>query len=176
MITIGWFSTGEFSADNTAGAVGPFVRWLLPGATEAQVAALHALTRKTAHFGEYAVLASLWFVALTREQGLTPRRAAWVSFLVSVGAACFDELHQAFVPTRTASLIDVALDSTAALTAAAIGGHGGGRLLEVAAIVMLWTVAAAGALVVAVDVAGGMSSGLLWVTVPAATLSLALRR
>jgi hypothetical protein len=45
-----------------------------------------------------------------------------------------------------------------------------------AAGVSLWTVAAGGALIIAVDLGRGVSSGVLWLTVPAATLALTLRR
>jgi VanZ family protein len=176
MATIAWFSTAEFSAENTGAVFTPLFHWLLPGATEAQLAALHALTRKTAHLTEYAVLAALWFVALTHERGLPRRRAAWVAFLVAVGWAFLDELHQATVPGRTASAMDVALDSTGALAAATVGRHGGGRVLEVAAALFLWAAAAGGALVIAIDLASGVSAGVLWLTVPAAAVALALRR
>ena len=176
MATIAWFSTEAFSADNTGSVLGPVFRRLLPGVTDAQLAALHALTRKSAHVAEYAVLAALWFVALTRERGLSRRRAAWLALLVSVAWAVLDELHQATVPSRTASAMDVMFDSTGALAAAVVGRHGGGPMLEVAAAVFLWAAAAGGALVIAIDLASGVSAGVLWVTVPAAVLALALRR
>jgi VanZ family protein len=176
MASIAWFSTEGFSAENTGGVLLPLFRWLLPHATDPQLAALHALTRKMAHVTEYAVLVALWFVALTRERGLSRRRAAWIAFLVGVAWAVLDELHQALVPSRTASVTDVAFDALGALAAALVGGHGGGRVLEVAAAIFLWTAAAGGALVIAIDLASGVSAGVLWLTVPAATVALALRR
>src|SRR5262245_9043161 len=176
MATIAWFSTAEFGADNTGSVLAPLFRWLLPFATEPQLAALHALTRKAAHITEYAILATLWFVALTHERGLPRQRAAWMALLVAIGWAVLDELHQAFVPNRTASAMDVGIDSVGALTAAAVGGYGGGRVLEVAAAAFLWIAAAGGALVIAIDLASGVSAGVLWLTVPAATVALALRR
>jgi VanZ family protein len=176
MAIIAWSSTAEFSAENTGTILGPLFRWLLPAASDAQIAALHDLTRKTAHVAEYALLAAFWFVALTRERGLSRRRAAWVAFLVAVGWAFLDELHQATVPSRTASAMDVALDSTGALAAATVGRHGGGRVLEVTTAVFLWVAAAGGALIIAIDLASGVSAGVLWLTVPAATVVLALRR
>jgi VanZ family protein len=176
MAMIAWFSTAEFSAENTGAALGPVFHWLLPGLSDPQLAALHALTRKAAHVTEYAVLAGLWFVALTRERGLSRRRAAWVACLVAVGWACLDELHQATVPSRTASAMDVVLDSTGALVAAVVGRHGGARVLDAAALALLWTAAAGGVLLIAIDLASGVSAGVLWVTVPAAMLALALRR
>ncbi|PYO48926.1 MAG: hypothetical protein DMD84_19615, partial [Candidatus Rokuibacteriota bacterium] len=49
MAAIVWFSGGAFSAENTGSVLRPLVRWLLPGASDAQIAALHALIRKSAH-------------------------------------------------------------------------------------------------------------------------------
>lgn len=176
MALIAWFSTADFSAENTGSVLRPVFQWLLPHATDAQLATLHALTRKLAHFTEYAVLATLWFVALTRERGLARRPAAWLAFVVAAGWAFLDEFHQAFVPSRTASPLDVVLDSAGALAAAVVGGHGGGRVLEVAAVALLWGAAAGGALVIAIDLASGVSAGVLWLTAPAATIALAARR
>jgi VanZ family protein len=176
MATIVWFSTGQFSADNTSRVLGPFFRWIFPSAGEPALAALHAVTRKTAHFTEYAVLAGLWFVALVRERGLARPLAAWVALMVAVGWAILDELHQATVPTRTASALDVGLDSMGALAAAIVGRYGGARMLEVAATAFLWTAGAGGVLVIALDLASGVSAGVLWLTVPLAAVMLALRR
>jgi VanZ family protein len=176
MVTIAWFSTAEFSAENTGSILLPLFQWLLPRATEAQLAALHALTRKAAHVTEYAVLSGLWFVALTRERGLPRRRAAWIALVVAVGWAILDELHQAIVPSRTASAMDVAIDALGAFAAAMVGRYGGGRVLEVAAAVFLWLAAAGGSVVIVIDLAAGVSAGVLWVTVPAATVALVLRR
>lgn len=69
--------------------------------------------RKTAHFTEYAVLATLLAWAM---EALTPGRLA-ASWLVATGYAATDEFHQIFVPNRGPSVWDVALDSTGAATA-----------------------------------------------------------
>ena len=175
MAAIVWFSSGDFSAENTGSVLGPLFRRLLPGASEAQIAALHALVRKSAHVTEYAVLAALWFVALTRERGLSRRRAAWLAFLVAVGWAFLDELHQATEPSRTASAMDVAIDATGALVASTIGRYGWGRALDVASAGFLWVAAASGAVVMAIDLASGVAPGVLWLTVPAAIVALVLR-
>jgi len=175
MAVIMWFSTGDFSAEQTGSLLEPLLRWLLPGLTAPQIAAVHGLVRKSAHVTEYAVLAALWFVALTRERGLSTRRAAWLAFLVAVGWAFLDELHQATEPSRTPSAVDVAIDAAGALAAATIGRHGWGRALETAAIALLWVAAAGGAAVIAIDLASGVTPGVLWLTVPAAMVALVLR-
>ena len=176
MAMIMWFSTSDFSAENTGSVLKPLLRWLLPGLTAPQLDAVHAVVRKSAHVTEYAVLAALWFVALTRERGLAPRRAAWLALLVAVGWAFLDELHQATEPSRTASAMDVAIDAMGALAASTIGRHGWGRALDVASAGFLWVAAAGGAVVMALDLAGGVAPGVLWLTVPAAMVALVLRR
>jgi len=175
MAAIMWFSGNDFSAENTGSVLKPVLQWLLPRLTAPQIAAIHGLIRKSAHVTEYAVLAALWFVALARERRLTPRRAAWLAFLVAVGWAFLDELHQATEPSRTASAMDVAIDATGALAAAMVGRHGGGRVLDVAATVVLWAAAAGGAAVIAIDLASSVSPGVLWLTVPVAMVALVLR-
>jgi VanZ family protein len=175
MAAIMWFSGNDFSAENTGSVLKPVLQWLLPRLTAPQIAAIHGLIRKSAHVTEYAVLAALWFVALARERRLTPRRAAWLAFLVAVGWAFLDELHQATEPSRTASAMDVAIDATGALVASTIGRYGWGRALDVASAGFLWVAAAGGAVVMALDLASGVAAGVLWLTVPAAIVALVLR-
>jgi VanZ family protein len=175
MAAIMWFSTGEFSAERTGSFVRALLEWLGPALAAPQVAALHALTRKAAHVTVYAVLAALWFVALTRERGLATRRAAWIAFLVAVGWASLDELHQATEPSRTASAVDVVIDALGAFGASAVGRLGWGRALEITAIACLWLAALGGLGVVALDLASGVSPGVLWLTVPTALLALVVR-
>src|SRR5258708_19845355 len=57
MAAIMWFSGGDFSAENTGSVLRPLFRWLLPGASDAQIAALHALIRKSAHVTDHPLLA-----------------------------------------------------------------------------------------------------------------------
>jgi VanZ family protein len=61
--------------------------------------------RKCAHVTEYAIFAALLVRALGRE---VP------AFLVAVGYAVTDEIHQHFVRGRHASPIDVAIDAVGA--------------------------------------------------------------
>jgi VanZ family protein len=148
MATIAWFSTAEFGSDKTSAALSPLFQWLLPYATEPQLAALHASTRKAAHIIEYAILSCLWFVALTGEHGFGGRHAAWIAVLVAIGWAVLDELHQAIVPNRTASAMDIGIDTIGALAAAAVARYGGERVFHVATAVLLWAATAGGALII----------------------------
>lgn len=101
-------STSAFTAANTARTIDPVLRWLLPGITAASIDVAHMLIRKTAHFTEYGVL--FWLLV----RGPMADRQ-YTALMLCVAYALLDEGHQTFVPGRTASLYDVALDSTGAL-------------------------------------------------------------
>jgi VanZ family protein len=176
MAMIMWFSTGDFSAENTGSVLRPVLHWLLPWASSSQIAALHALVRKTAHMTEYAVLAALWFIALTRERRWSLPRAAWLALLVAIGWACLDELHQATEPSRTASVGDVGFDTAGALVATSVARLGWRRAIGRLTTALLWTAAAGGAGVIAINLASGVASGVLWLTVPLAAVLLLVRR
>jgi VanZ family protein len=72
----------------------------------------HLLLRKAAHFTEYAILALLWTGVLPPG----PRRLL-LAFCLTTGYAVTDEIHQAFVPQRGPSPIDVLIDAAGAATA-----------------------------------------------------------
>ncbi|MGH7781149.1 MAG: VanZ family protein [Candidatus Binataceae bacterium] len=101
-------STSAFSAANTSRIIDPILLWLVPGISPISLDVAHALVRKCAHFTEYAVL--YWLLA----HGPLARRP-YLALLICVAYAFLDEGHQIFVPGRTASLYDVALDSTGAV-------------------------------------------------------------
>jgi VanZ family protein len=65
------------------------------------------LAKKTVHVAEYAILAMLLWRAL-RSINFSPYL---VSFAMAVLYAVSDEFHQSFVPGRTASPRDVAIDT-----------------------------------------------------------------
>ena len=109
------------SARQTSRFVEPLLRWLLPGASEATVRRLHGVIRKGGHVTEYGVLALLVWRARRWPRRGEPRPWRWADagFALAFAAlyAVSDELHQAFVSTRTASIIDVLWDSAGALLA-----------------------------------------------------------
>ena len=118
---VGWMALiFMFSADSDSGATsGGLLEALVallsgllgPLGLETQ-ANLHLLLRKAAHFTEYAILALLW-------TGVLPRRSRrlWLAFWLAAGYAVTDEIHQAFVPNRGPSPIDVLIDASGAATA-----------------------------------------------------------
>jgi hypothetical protein len=101
-------STSVFSAANTSRFFIPVLRWLLPSASTATILLIHGLIRKAAHFTNYAVL--FWLLIRGPMAG-----RPYVALGLCVAYAMLDEGHQIFVPGRTASLYDVALDSSGAL-------------------------------------------------------------
>ncbi len=101
-------STSAFSASNTAKVIDPILRWMLPGISAAALDVGHMLVRKSAHFGEYGVL---FWLLIRGPMAERPYQAV----MLCVVYALTDEGHQLFVPGRSASLYDVALDSSGAL-------------------------------------------------------------
>ena len=105
-----------------AGLLEPVLRWLFPMISAAGVEAVHVAIRKGMHVAEFALLAVLWYRGLAwGTRGWQPRTAL-AAFVLSVLCAGLDEVHQAFVATRTASFLDVAWDTAGALCG--VGGSG----------------------------------------------------
>jgi VanZ family protein len=117
-------SSDVLSARNTSRFVEPLLRWLLPGAPEATIQRLHGAIRKGGHLTEYGILAALvWRARRQPRRGESrPWRWADAGFALAFAAlyAAGDELHQSFVSTRTASIIDVLWDSAGALLGLAL--------------------------------------------------------
>ena len=68
--------------------------------------------RKLIHAGEYALLCVLWWRALRTV--VSARAALLGAAAIALGYAATDELHQSFVPTRTGTPVDVAIDAVGA--------------------------------------------------------------
>ena len=79
------------------------------------LAALHMVVCKLAHLTEYGILARLWLHGMLAWRRTTIRYAMWVALLVCAVCAVADEVHQSMLPTRTGSVVDVALDCLGAL-------------------------------------------------------------
>lgn len=166
---IAWFSGAGFGADSTASLLEPWLREMLPWAAPEQIAALHWLLRKAGHVVEYAVLALLWSRALRLAGGPRPWRRP---LLLAVLTAALDEAHQATTGVREGSVADVLLDTGAAAAALHVAVAGIRRAADGLARILLWIAAAGGTLLLGINLAAAAPSGWLWVTVPAAWLSL----
>ena len=70
-----------------------------------------AALKKLGHLLEYAVLSGLLWWALKVSFQLRPSRLYIWAFLLSLLYAASDEVHQAFVPGRTATFFDLGLDA-----------------------------------------------------------------
>ena len=107
-----YFSTESFSFSNTEGFFSDWLLWFLPEISPAQFMALHLVSRKAAHWFEYFVLGILLLRAQRHrdESKLSLATIAWTLALVLAYAAS-DEYHQSWVLERTASAVDVAIDT-----------------------------------------------------------------
>jgi len=81
---------------------------------------IHFVIRKSAHFAEYFVFCLLIY------RGVRAGRIGWrwtwglAALFCAAGYSVLDEIHQAFVASRTASAYDSLLDSAGAFVAFAI--------------------------------------------------------
>jgi VanZ family protein len=175
MAVIVGLSTDAGSSEHTESWLMPSLRALLPWATPAQLEALHWLTRRLAHLSEYAILAALWLRAFVRGRNLAPRNAGLLALAISVVWAILDELHQSLVPTRSASVADVLVDTVGALIALTIAHAGWRRAADRATGTLLWLALIGGAAFLLVNALVGVPSGALWLTAPTAALALLVR-
>lgn len=67
--------------------------------------------RKMAHMAEYFILALLSYRAFNGSFNLASFYLIFWSFILSFLYAVSDEIHQAFVPTREASIGDILIDT-----------------------------------------------------------------
>ena len=118
MVLISIASSSEFSALNTSQLIRPLILWVFPNLSEERVAAIHFLTRKLAHFTEYAVLGTLSARAFASSANdFVQRHWFQAALFLILCYALLDEFHQSFVPSRTASIYDSAIDVAGGLTA-----------------------------------------------------------
>lgn len=102
-------------APPAAWAAGIFIQSSLPPAVELPDVSgsdkiLHALV--------FGVLAMLVFRALASTAWrFRPRLLFWSAFLLTAAYGVSDELHQAFVPSRSPEIMDAAADAAGALAA-----------------------------------------------------------
>jgi len=115
---ISFASTDEFNAGNTSRIIGPLILWLFPTTSPETLGVIHFITRKIAHFTEYAILGFLAARAFrTSPRPAIHQRWFLICLILIVIYALLDEYHQSFVPSRTASLGDSLIDMAGGLTA-----------------------------------------------------------
>ena len=112
-------STDTFSSEHTAWVFEPILRWLVPSLTGDQFDIIHHYIRKSAHFTEYFIFALFLY------RGVRGVHKGWrwswalTALFIAAGYSALDEIHQAFVISRTASPYDSLLDSAGAFVAIA---------------------------------------------------------
>jgi VanZ family protein len=115
---ISFASSDNFNAANTSRIIGPLILWLFPNTSPETLAVIHFITRKIAHFTEYAILGFLAARAFrTSPRPSIKQRWFLICAALVVAYALLDEYHQSFVPSRTASILDSMIDMAGGLTA-----------------------------------------------------------
>src|SRR4051794_1985893 len=102
-------STDMMSSNETSQFIEPILRLLLPGVSPSGISFWHGAIRKLAHVTEYFILAMFVYRAL-RFDGCGLIDAKLRTILLIVLAGLIDEFHQSFVPSRTATIVDVGYD------------------------------------------------------------------
>ena len=115
---ISWCSTETFSDAHTAILVENLLPFLFPAISPEASLLINFFLRRAAHVIEYLVLGLLVFRAL-RAGSTASWNWRWSFFSLVVVAlwAAIDELHQSFVPARTASIVDVGIDMAGGILA-----------------------------------------------------------
>ena len=109
LVVLGLMSTSLFTYPRTWTFVAALLHMIAPGGvSETTQSAIHLFVRKLTHFGAYAVC----FIVLIT--GPLRGRPIW-ALALCLALASGDEIHQLFVPGRTGSPWDVAIDFTGAL-------------------------------------------------------------
>ena len=116
MVLIFSASSDTHSAQHSSRFFLPFMHWLFPTMSAERLDSLHYLFRKCGHLSEYAIFALLLWRAIYQPQKNDPRPWLWTPAGLALALvllyAASDELHQVFVPTRTAHFTDVLIDTS----------------------------------------------------------------
>src|SRR5690348_4673372 len=104
-------STASFSSAQTE----PFITSLyshgMPWFAALSVETADLLIRKLAHVSEYFIFGMMVSYVLRKRSGLTTVNQISLAISLGIVYAISDEWHQSFVPSRTASAMDVLLDT-----------------------------------------------------------------
>lgn len=110
---ISFFSTDSFSAEHTGSILNRVLTFMFGPIANPYFFTIHFMVRKTAHFVVYMILSILAYRS-SRKTFPSPfnwqLRWALLAIVVVFATASLDEWHQSFVPSRTASPKDVAID------------------------------------------------------------------
>jgi len=109
-------STDLFSSEHTGGMLYRLLTHLFRHVNFYKFLVFHHYLRKTGHVVGYGMLSLLllrgWRVTLGRVPALL-LRATLLSWLGTLFVSAMDEWHQSYIPSRTGTVWDVALDTVA---------------------------------------------------------------
>jgi VanZ family protein len=113
---IAFESTDFCSSQNTGSVLYAILQYLFGHIDYQKFFIFHHYLRKTGHFVGYGMLSVLmlrgWRATLARNR-VWIWRPSLLALLGTAFVATMDEWHQTYIPSRTGSIWDVALDSTA---------------------------------------------------------------
>jgi VanZ family protein len=116
IVLITFESTDYFSSKNTGSLLYALLTRLFGNINFYKFLIFHHYLRKTGHVVGYGMLSLLllrgWRATLGRVHTLL-LRTALLSWLGTACVAALDEWHQSFIPSRTGTVWDVALDTAA---------------------------------------------------------------
>lgn len=118
LVVLALFSTDTFSAEHTGSVLLKIIHAVYGPISQQHFEEIHFLVRKGAHFFSYGLLSALAFFSWSATFASFQRwrfRYTALALLLTLLAASLDEFHQSFVPSRTSSPRDVALDMFGAL-------------------------------------------------------------
>jgi VanZ family protein len=109
-------STQTFGSDNTSGPLRVAYQALFGHVTDDRWEVIHHYIRKSGHFIGYGLVGLSWLRAwrISRTQWRF-RTDAVLALLATAVIASADEIHQSFLPNRTSTPWDVALDCCGAV-------------------------------------------------------------
>jgi VanZ family protein len=109
-------SSDTQSAHHSSLIFEPLMRWLFPHMSQEHIGQLHHLFRKCCHLMEYSILGILAWRAIRQPQKNDRRPWRWdeagLALAIAFLYAASDELHQVWVPGRTALFSDVIVDTS----------------------------------------------------------------
>jgi VanZ family protein len=115
MAIIFFASSDTQSYSHSSRFIEPLLHWLSPSLSPSAIESVHHAFRKCCHFTEYGILACLIWRAFRKQRKNNPRARlcveAGLTLAIVLAYAAGDELHQAFIPTRSAQVSDVLVDT-----------------------------------------------------------------